>query len=186
MYCPNCSQQQVDEVRFCSRCGFQLGVVKALLADDSNAAAIPEIKPSAKLLSSRQRDILFGATFMFIAAAAIVLLSWVMPKDPIIFPLLVVWIAFTLFVLFFNPLMRAAYKLFSEESAPTPIKDVISSPAASRQVRKVSPASQVALPPTQSVPVTAMGTQRVQTAEIVQPPSVTEHTTNLLEKDRRK
>src|ERR687892_297233 len=32
MYCPQCGQQQVsDEVRFCPRCGFQLGSVTGLL-----------------------------------------------------------------------------------------------------------------------------------------------------------
>jgi uncharacterized membrane protein YvbJ len=35
MYCPRCNQQQAsDEVSFCTRCGFQLGVVKELLATD--------------------------------------------------------------------------------------------------------------------------------------------------------
>ena len=35
MYCPRCSQQQVtDDASFCSRCGFQLGVVKELLVTD--------------------------------------------------------------------------------------------------------------------------------------------------------
>jgi uncharacterized membrane protein YvbJ len=35
MYCPKCSQQQIsDEMRFCSRCGFPLGAVKELIAND--------------------------------------------------------------------------------------------------------------------------------------------------------
>ena len=36
MFCPKCSQEQIsDETRFCSRGGFQLNVVKALLAEES-------------------------------------------------------------------------------------------------------------------------------------------------------
>jgi len=32
MHCPKCGQQQVsDEMRFCSRCGFALGIVTELI-----------------------------------------------------------------------------------------------------------------------------------------------------------
>src|SRR5215510_16567150 len=38
MYCPRCGHQPVaNELRFCSYCGFKLGVVKASLAEEEEA-----------------------------------------------------------------------------------------------------------------------------------------------------
>jgi hypothetical protein len=175
MYCPRCSQQQVsDDVRFCSRCGFQLGIVKALLAESSDALAVTEEpKAQAKVFSRRKQDLLLGATFMYGAAAVVVQLSWVQPKGLIIFPLGLLWVAFSLFVLFFDPLMSVARKLFSEDEqfSKTKLPDAF-------MTRVHSPRS--SLPPTQSVAATALGSQRANTAEIVPPLSITEHTTDLL------
>ena len=41
MYCPRCGRQSTaNDLRFCSHCGFKLGVVKASLADDDYISAI--------------------------------------------------------------------------------------------------------------------------------------------------
>ena len=51
--------------------------------------------------------------------------------------------------------------------------------------KQIAPASQeTALPPAHSMPVTSLGSLRVNTAEMVQPPSVTEQTTILLDKNK--
>ena len=51
--------------------------------------------------------------------------------------------------------------------------------------KQIAPASQqIPLPPAQSIPVTSNGSHRVNTAEMVQPPSVTEQTTKLLDKNK--
>jgi hypothetical protein len=53
------------------------------------------------------------------------------------------------------------------------------------QRKQVTAASQEpASPPVQSMPVPLLGSHRVNTAEMVPPPSVTERTTVLLDKDR--
>lgn len=182
MYCPKCSQQQVsDDLRFCSRCGFQLGVVRELLAQSSNAPAVTgEPEARTKFFSRRKQDLLFGATFIYIAAVVVVLFSWVPLKGPIIFPLGMMWLAFSLFVLFFEALMHVARKLFSEDADPAEAK-LRSLLGASSFITKVNSPGGV-LPPTQSVPATALGSQRVNTGEMVRPLSITEHTTDLLNK----
>lgn len=39
MYCPRCGRQPAsDALRFCSYCGFKLGVVKASLADEDDVS----------------------------------------------------------------------------------------------------------------------------------------------------
>jgi len=79
--------------------------------------------------------------------------------------------AMTFYLLFSRDLKHIFNKLFS--------KDL-------EQKKQIAPASQeTALPPAQSIPVPTPGSHRVNTAEMVQPPSVTEQTTILLDKNKR-
>jgi hypothetical protein len=178
MYCPKCSQIQTEDgLRFCSRCGFQLGVVKELLAERSSAPVIPAESPAPpKFFSRRKQDLLFGATVMSVAATIVVHLSWIAPKAPIMFPLWMTWLAFSLFVLYFDVLVRIARRFFSDD-------DHVGNPPAKTPgfANKVSPATSE-LPPMHDRPVGAFGFDRVNTGEILQPLSVTDHTTNLLNK----
>ena len=180
MYCPKCSQIQTDDgLRFCSRCGFQLGVVKELLAEGRSApVTTAESQAPSKFFSQRKQDLLFGATVMSVAATIAVVLSWVMPKGPIILLLWVVWFAFSLFVLSFDVLVRVARRFFSDD-------DQLSDPPSQTRppgfINKVSPATSE-LPPMQNAPAAALGFDRVNTGEILQPLSVTDRTTNLLNK----
>jgi len=178
MYCPKCSQIQAEEtLRFCSRCGFQLGVVKELLTERDSAPVITAGSPP-KFFSQRKQDLLFGATLMSVAATLVVQLSWVAPKAALIFPLWMIWLAFSLFVLSFDVLVRVARRFFSDD-------DQLSDPPSQTRppgfINKVSPTTSE-LPPMQSAPAAALGFDRVNTGEILQPLSVTDHTTNLLNK----
>ena len=176
MYCPKCSQIQTEDGRrYCSRCGFQLGVVKELLAERESAVTAGSQTPP-KFFSRRKQDLLFGATVMSVAATIVVQLSWVAPKAAIIFPLWMIWLAFSLFVLYFDVLVRVARRFFSDDN---PVSDG-PSPRTQDFINKVSPATSE-LPPMRNRPATAMGFG-VNTGEILQPLSVTEHTTNLLDK----
>ena len=180
MYCPKCSQIQTEDgLRFCSRCGFQLGVVKELLAEASSTPA-PRAGSGTptKFFSRRKQDLLFGATVMSIAATLVVQLGWVAPKAAIIFPLWMIWLAFSLFVLSFEVLVRMARRLFSDDDHAG---DLPRGQRAPDFNNKVSPATSE-LPPMRNLPVAALGFDRVNTGEIRQPLSVTEHTTNLLNK----
>ncbi|MCA1600185.1 MAG: zinc ribbon domain-containing protein [Acidobacteria bacterium] len=78
--------------------------------------------------------------------------------------------AITFYLLFSRDLKHIFYKLFSQY-----IEQI-------KQVRSASQES--ALPLAQTMPVPTLGSHRVNTAEMVQPPSVTEHTTRLLDTER--
>jgi hypothetical protein len=68
MYCPRCGHQQPSEqFRFCSRCGFQLGAIKEMIASDE-ASSEGSLEPGAQLLRLRQTDINIGAGVMLIGA----------------------------------------------------------------------------------------------------------------------
>jgi len=179
MYCPKCSQIQTDEgLRYCSRCGFRLGVVKELLAEGHSAPITTTESPAPpRFFSRRKQDLLFGATVMSVAATIGVLLSWVMPKDPIIFLLWMIWLAFSLFVLSFDVLVRVARRFFSDDDHRS---DQASQPRAPGFVSRVSPATSEL--PMQNLPLAGLAPDRLNTGEILQPLSVTEHTTNLLNK----
>ncbi|HYU97987.1 MAG TPA: hypothetical protein VE977_04120, partial [Pyrinomonadaceae bacterium] len=159
MYCPKCSQIQTEDgLRFCSRCGFQLGVVKELLAEPGSAPAIGAgSETPTKFFSRRKQDLLFGATVMCVAATLVVQLSWVAPKAALVFPLWMIWFAFSLFVLSFDALVRVAHRLFSDDDHSR------SRQRAPGINNKVNPATSE-LPPMQNLPV-ALGFDRVNTGE---------------------
>jgi hypothetical protein len=78
--------------------------------------------------------------------------------------------AITFYLLFSGDLTHIFNKLFAQNI---------------ERNKQIAPASQkTALPPAHSIPVTSLGSHRVNTAEMVQPPSVTEQTTILLDKNK--
>jgi hypothetical protein len=78
--------------------------------------------------------------------------------------------AMTFYLLFSRDLKHIFNQLFSQNN---------------EQTKQVTPVSQeFALPPAQSISVPTLGANRVNTAEMVQPPSVTEQTTILLDKNK--
>jgi len=182
MYCPQCSQEQIsDQVRFCPRCGFQLDALKMLLAENQNGLAMSEVESETQLVSTRKRDILLGATVMLVAAISIVFLMIsgvaVTPWQAVIIPLLLVWTAIVSVILLSGHATREVTNLFSKEASESP------SQAASRLITQFNPAVRhPTLPPAQSASVSGFGSWRVNTAELAQPPSVTERTTNSLNK----
>jgi len=182
MFCPKCSQQQTsEETRFCSRCGFKLEAVKTLLDEDRKILAVGEAEPQARLTPARKRDILLGATVMLVGSILIALLmiSTVAgtPLQAVIIPLLLVWAALVSALLLSGHAVREVSRLFSKD-ASTSLPE-----ASSSLITQVSASARhQALPPVQSTPVSGLGSWRSNTSELAQPSSITEHTTNLLDK----
>lgn len=156
-----------SDVRFCSRCGFNLESVEHLVATAGLAAA-PVAAPAPMLapVSPRKHGIRVGAKILF---ASIV-------SFPVIFafaiaagtpgPLAVTGLLFLLGV------SRMIYaRLFEDEfpqlAAPLPLV--------------AAPPSAAALP-SYRAPVSFAPPRGATTGELQAPPSVTEHTTNLLDR----
>ena len=163
MFCAKCGQQQTsEEIRFCSSCGFRLSGLRDLLRTDGVVITGKAESPLPILVSL----IMFIAALLAVAASLI----YVGPASHqmVMFSLIAAAISFV-FLLSCRP-WRLIHKLFSEDTG---------------QMKQVSSAaSEYTLPPTQSIPATEFSTRRVKTAEMVQPPSITEHTTRLLDKER--
>jgi hypothetical protein len=171
MFCPKCSQQQAsDQVRFCSRCGFQLARVAELIANDGVIPAPKEMRQTREL-SPRDKGIRGGMQLIFLSIVLLpIFFGLSIPVDnpaPLIVPV-------TVFLA--GLVLRIYAKMFSDEFVETtdvPRRDFDSS-------RNPS-----ALPPQQSIPISDYIPPRTRTAEMIQPPSVVEGTTKLLdERDR--
>lgn len=171
MYCPKCGQQQpADDVRFCSRCGFNLDCVSELLAGGSLVTNEAVNQRSPQSLSPRKKGVRQGAKLMFISVVVL----------PIIFGLALLFegpapllIPLTIFL---AGLTRMIYsRLFGEDEAPVYRQPLTARPGA-------TPVSFALPPPSQSVRAAGAGTKRPDTAEMMPRGSVTDGTTKLLDK----
>lgn len=170
MYCPNCGQQQIsDEMRFCSRCGLALsGLAEWLAGGRLPLKREDDVQPVA--VSPRRKGIRRAAKLMFFSGVifpVFLAISLAVEEGvPMFFP----------FALFFVSLVMMLYaRLFSDKNAP------VSIPAA--QTSTLGSTSARLLPPANTVSMTPAGRQQVRTNELAQPPSVTEHTTRLLDNE---
>ncbi len=181
MFCPQCGQQQVSgEVRFCSRCGFQLEGVTGLLANNGvtpvNAMqAVPwQETPRRKGARLGGKLLLFG--IFLIPMLGIMHEIFKLPEEIMLFGVLT----------FLAGMLRIIYALIFEQG---PFRQ----PKSQTQYVYVPP-NQLAppargaaeLPPGQGQPARSYIPPRTDTAEISYRPSVTESTTRLLgEQDER-
>lgn len=173
MYCPRCAQQQIsDEMRFCSRCGLPLGGLIEWLTFGGAPAGRVQEKPLS-LASPRRKGIRRGAKVMFFSGAVLpvaVLMSIAADEPfPLFFPVIAFIVGLTI----------TLYSYLFAEDFP----EIKGQPAQPFGIGV--PSGGQALPPA-SIPVYGPGNptgQRVRTNELAQPPSVTEHTTKLLDNE---
>lgn len=171
MHCPKCGQQQASQdVRFCSRCGFRLAFVSELIINDGLPVKVEAVEKRSAV-TERRRRYKQGAKLMFFSVALLpfaIGLSIVFDAPgPLLIPAL----------MFFLGLFLTLYaRLFIEESEPANEKSYLKN---LKEKRKG-----LALPPAQSIAINEQEAQpSANTAEIRQPPSVTENTTKLLDKN---
>ena len=170
MYCPNCGQQQVsDEMRFCSRCGLALsGLAEWLTGGGVPVQRQVEVQ-QVSADSPRRKGIRRAAKLMFFSGVLFpIFLAISLAVDeggPMILPILV----------FFVSLVMMLYaRLFSAKTVPIVHHTAQTTLSGSATTRS-------SLPPATSIPINSR--QQVRTNELAQPPSVTEHTTRLLDNE---
>ncbi len=176
MYCPQCSQEQVaGEVRFCSRCGFPLGGVAELLA---GGGLLPDAQTSSgRRRSPRHEGVRQGTLLILIG---MVLVPLVAVFSTLVLDMPELFVPPVAIICFVGGLMRILYALIFQEGAPrTKQLDASSYVPPPMPARLSAPARGSALPPPQSTPATGWR-GRMDTSELVRPPSVTENTTRLL------
>lgn len=170
MFCPKCGVHAgPDASRFCRNCGFRLdGVLQLLARNGAPDGTVQYLPAASQIASPRKTGIRQGAKILFSSVVLFpLMLGLAIGIDspaPLIFPSF----------LFFAGLMRMLYaRLFADDfqtSQPSPQPVVFYPPVVSALPGMYQPpAGQDLLP--ESVPTTG---------NLVEPTSVTEQTTNLL------
>src|SRR5205085_4588406 len=179
MYCPRCGQQQASaEMRFCSRCGFPLGGVRELLANDGVLSSVDDEAQEEQMVSPRRKGVSQGVLFMLLGTLIVPLLGVLNHYVRILDPL----VALAAVLFFLGGFVRILYAIFFEKGASG--KKILTPASDTPAELNASSARTAVLPPAQSIPVSNFTQRRANTAELVSPPSVTENTTRLLDEDK--
>ena len=163
MFCPRCSQQFSGEVRFCSRCGMLLNLIAEITANQGMPLG-HDVAPAMQG-KSRPKGLRIGIIIMLVAMVLTPLfLGLSVAADgpaPLLFPLTV----------FLTGLCFVLYSKAFKDDGPLPYVN---------QPFQIKPpnASLLISPGQQAVDV---GSRRVKTADIADPPSVTDHTTQFFD-----
>ena len=180
MYCPQCGQQQVSGVvRFCSRCGFPLDGVIQLLG---TGGMLPVYRsPDEPVqISPRRKGVKQGAVLLLSGAVIVPILGVLASFSNAAFPQILA--ALAAIICFIGGPFRMLYAGLFEEGAP-PRFQPYGPPPAPVPPQFVPPRQHSALPPPPARTPSAW--RKPNTAELANPPSVTENTTRLLDKEDR-
>jgi len=167
-------------MRFCSRCGFLMEGVMHLLA---NSGILPFVEAGERKISKKRKGVMQGV-IVFLAGILLVPVFGVMAgfSDGRISDVFGFFAALTAVVCFIGGLLRILFAAIFEEGAPP--QPYVSAPSYMPPAMPPAPARVAALPP--PAVNTQPWRQRPETAEIVPPTSVPDHTTKLLEKSEEK
>ncbi len=175
MHCPQCGLQQTSgEARFCRACGFSLNELKELLVPEARNTKVDKTR-SRRVETAFQQGLLLMLASLFLAIVLTLL------HDIHLIPQIYVKIVAGIFVV--AGLARMFSPYFWGEDAR---RVLFSSASPSRDAQVETSAYPHALPASHSIPVVDLNPRRVDTAEMAQPPSVTEHTTKLLDNPRER
>jgi hypothetical protein len=169
IFCPQCGQQQAaEDARFCSRCGLQLAAIERYVATGNIQPSPPVemgLEPPPKR-SPRQKGLRQGGQILFVSVLLFPIFFTIAIASDGPGPL------FVPFFLAFLGLMRMAYaRLFQEPFVRGAHQPTISG-------------ERYGALPSYRPPIDASGSRGVTTGELQPPPSVTEHTTRFLDRER--
>jgi hypothetical protein len=181
MFCPRCGQQQAtDSMRFCSRCGFPMEGAMQLLA---TGGLIPQYQHNVeqKGPSPRRKGVKQGALLMLIGAILVPIFGVMSGFAPgRLENVFAFFAALSAIICFLGGPLRMVYAGIFEEGAPA--RPQFMMPTSYSPPVIATPQARVSLPPA-AANTAPSWRQRPQTAEIQQPPSVTDNTTRLLDKE---
>jgi hypothetical protein len=176
MFCPNCGQERISvETSFCSRCGFLLTGIAEIMEAGGVVALAQKEKRTSKLWRNRGfKKGLFIFLLTFVVVPILTLIAMGLRAGPIL-PVV------GMILLAGGGLLKMIYALMFETAEPSP-------PTSVPTIRGNVNRQHQALPPQQSMPVSSYappGTGSWRDTNDLQPTSVTETTTRLLENERR-
>lgn len=180
MHCPSCGQQQINnESKFCSRCGLALGTIAEVVA---HGGYLPQLAQLAEMhhkkpFFSKKNGVTFGIIwFIFLTMFMTAMLGILDAPEELIAIVAVTGV--------FGAMMIIIGSLVALPSSKPPVLIANAVPIKSDQLNPAS--AHTALPPQQSQPVgyyPAPGVGNWRDTNDLQPTSVTESTTRLLDKE---
>ena len=181
MHCPRCGQQQASEqTKFCSRCGFQLGLVGELLENGGFLPQLAELQKGKGTRLTRKNGVIFSILW---------LIFWMMMVPAFFAALGTNRLPGALAAFgFFSSLMLLVASLALLKRAPRSYEMAPQQIPFSPSPALFGTSSMSALPPQQSQPASTYvppesGWRAPDTGDLVGPGSVIEGTTRLLQKE---
>lgn len=180
MHCPRCGQLQVsEEIKFCSRCGFALGLISNILA---NGGVLPQLfdAPKNKKWLTRKNGLKFGLVWFLVITFLLVPLAAIAgAEEGVAFFAVVGFMGGLLMMLFSWMFLDAETKFYTPDVQPNqyPSPNYF----APHQTPNALPPQQTQ--PAQSYAPPANSWKAPDTGELTRPGSVTEGTTKLLRND---
>ena len=180
MHCPRCGQQQIsDQTKFCSRCGFQLGLVSELLANGGFLPQLSELSKRKTPMFTRKNGVIFSVIWFIFWVMMVPAFFGIANEDEAAGVSAVFGLFTTMMLLIISlAVLRRTPRIYELPAGHVqPPAALYGNPAMG------------ALPPQQSQPVTSYvppeGSWRApDTGDLARRPgSVTEGTTKLLQKD---
>lgn len=179
MHCPRCGQLQVsDQTKFCSRCGFQLGLVSELLENSGYLPQLAELQKGKSTIFTRKNGVIFTVLW---------LIFWMMMVPAFFAALGTNRLPGALAAFgFFSSVMLLVTSLALLKRSPKAYE--LAAHHAPKSASLYGNPAAGALPPQQSQPASAYmppeGSWRVpDTGDLTRPGTVTEGTTKLLKQD---
>ena len=182
MFCPQCGQQQVTGVvRFCSRCGFPMDGVIQLLG---SGGMLPAYQTSDEPVpvSARRKGVKQG-TLLLLSGLVLVPILGMLASFAQGSTFLEILAGLAAIICFIGGPLRMLYAGLFEEGAPKPRH--YGPPIPMQVPQQFAPHHQAPALPPQPARSPGAWRRRPNTAELANPPSVTENTTRLLEKEDR-
>ena len=182
MHCPRCGQQQIsDETKFCSRCGFQLGLIGEILQNNGTHPLLADLYNKNQGMFTRRNGVLFSL-FWFLFFLFIMTPVWAIADVEELAGISAILGIFGGLILMIGSLVF----LKRPSAMPPYMNESLKQPATAGLYS--NPAQQHALPPQQSQPAESYmapqgGWRTPDTGEFAVPGSVTETTTKLLKKN---
>ena len=183
MHCPRCGQHQVtEETKFCSRCGFQLGLVAELLMHGGVLPQLAELYKGKGTRFTRKNGVIFTVLwfiFFVMMMPAFFGLADV-EEAAAVFAVFGVFSTIMLLIISLG-LLKKTPKAYQQMSMEAPVGAVPLYPRAHQPG---------ALPPQQQQPASTYaapqgGWRTPDTGELVERGSVIENTTKLLKHDEK-
>lgn len=181
MHCPRCGQQQSsEEIKYCSRCGFSLGLVMELVA---NGGFLPQLAADGgkTKLPSRKTGVKIGVVWLLVLTFLLTPLFAIINADELAGMLAVLGFMGGILIIAISAMFleKENTRAFQRPTAPYE-----NNPAPLYG----NSAPQTALPPMMSRPVESYvppveSWKAPNTGELAKPGSVTEGTTKLLNKN---